>query len=295
MARKRRRQAIRIPDWVPRPVAHLAHIMYEQETRHRAGTGSVELLRRLACDPRMKGVWAELLKRKRAKYRTTADFFYSASSGPQTFWTSEARSRLRRANVIRSLDNGGLRAEIKHLETPALLAEFAETACLFPRYEGQPEIPRQQLALAFLFHQAFAFARQKPRPVSRTEAQAARSYYLKMAKCILADNTEQQRLRGFPDERLSRAVFACMELADGVAPAPGSPLLVKRKHGRNELIEGFVLELAATTKAIFGASLFGTVATLTNVAFDRADITASQIRKMVPSHTLPLTGGSGFL
>ena len=111
MARKRRHQAIRIPDWVPRPVAHLVHIMFEQETRQGVATGSIELLRRLACDPRMKGVWAELLKRKRAKYRTTADFFHSASSGLQTFWSPEARSRLRRANAIRSLGDGEPSAE----------------------------------------------------------------------------------------------------------------------------------------------------------------------------------------
>jgi hypothetical protein len=295
MARKRRHQAIRIPDWVPRQVAHLAHIMYEQETRHGVATGSIELLRRLACDPRMKGVWAELLKRKRAKYRTTADFFHSASSGLQTFWTPEARSRRRRAALICSLNGGEPSAEAKHLETSALLAEFAGTACLFPRYEGQPEIPRQQLALAFLFHQTFAFARQKPRAVSQSDAQTTRNHCVAMAKRILADNIELQRLGGYPDERLERAASAYLERADDVAPAPGSPLLVNRKHGRNDLIKGFVLELAATTKAIFGASLFGTVATLTNVAFDRADITAGQIRRMVPSHTLPLTGGSGFL
>jgi hypothetical protein len=102
-----------------------------------------------------------------------------------------------------------------------------------------------------------------------------------MAKQVFADNTEQQRLRGFPDERLSRAVSAYMELADGVAPAPGSPLLVKRKHGRNELIKGFVMELASTTKEIFGAPLFGTVATFANVALNRDDLTGEQVRKMV--------------
>jgi len=291
MARKRRHQAIRIPDWVPRPVAHLVHIMYEQETRHGVATGSIELLRRFTCDPRMKGVWAELLKRN----RTTADFFHSASSGLQTFWTPEARSRQRRAALVCSLGGGEPNAEAKQLETSALLAEFAGTACLFPRYEGQPEIPRQQLALAVLFHQALAFARQKPRAVSQSGAQTARNQCVAMAKRILADNNELQRLRGYPDERLERAASAYLERADDVAPGPGSPLLVNRKHGRNELIKGFVLELAAATKAIFGVSLFGTVATLTNVAFDRDDITAGQIRRMVPSHTLPLTGGSGFL
>jgi hypothetical protein len=284
MARKRRHQAIRIPEWVPRPVAHLAHFMYEQETRHEVATGSIELLRRLACDPRMEGVWAELLKRKRAKYRTTADFFHPAGSGLQ-FWTPEARSRLRRANAIRSLGDGEPSAEAKHLETSALLEEFAGTECLFPRYEGQPEIPRQHLALMVLFHQTFAFARQKPRAVSQSDAQTTRNHYVAMAKRILADNIELQRLRGYPDERLERAASAYLERADGLAPRSGSPLLVNRKHGRNESIKGFVLELAATTRAIFGASLFGTVATLTNVAFDRTDITAGQIRRMIPSHT----------
>jgi hypothetical protein len=281
MARKRRQQPIGIPDWVPRQVARVVHIIYEQETRHGVATGSIELLRRLACDPRMRGVWAELLKRKRADYRTTADFFYPASSELQTFWTPEARSRLRRADAIRSLGDGESSAEAKQLETWARLEEFAATAYLFPRSEGQPEIPRQELALAFLFQQAFALAQQKPRPVSQTEAQAARSHYLKMAKQVFADNTEEQRLRGFPDERLSRAVSAYMELADGVAPAPGSPLLVKRKHGRNELIKGFVMELASTTKEIFGAPLFGTVATFANVALNRDDLTGEQVRKMV--------------
>jgi hypothetical protein len=288
MARKRRGQAIRgaaenvfdFPGWVPRPVAHLAHIMYEQETRHGVDTGSTELLRRLACDPRMERVWNELLKRKRANYRPTSAFFRSARFGPQTFWTPEARSQLRRANAIRRLGDGELRGEIKHLETSALLAELGREF-LLPRYEGRREIPRQQLALAFLFHQAFALARQKPRPVSRTEAQAARSHYLKMAKCILADNTEWQRLRGFPDERLSRAVSAYMELADELAPAPGSPLLVKRKHGRNEFIKGFVMEFASTTKEIFGAPLFETVATFTNVALNRDDLTGEKVRKML--------------
>jgi hypothetical protein len=281
MARKRRQQAIRISDWVPRQVARVVHIIYEQETRHGVATGSIGLLRRLACDPRMRGVWAQLLKRKRADYRTTADFFYSASSELQTFWTPEARSLLRRADAIRSLGGGEPSAEAKQLETWALLAEFAGTACLFPRSEGQPEISRQELALAVLFQQAFALARQKPRPVSRTEAQEARRHNLMMAKRIIADNVEWQRLRGFPDERLSRAVSAYMELADGVAPAPGSPLLVKRKHGRNELIKGFVMELASTTKEIFRAPLFGTVATFANVALNRDDLTGEQVRKMV--------------
>jgi hypothetical protein len=289
MTRKRQDQSLpgadifELPDWIPQPVAHLACLIYKDLINHGAAAECTELLHRLTCDPRMEGVWAELLKRKRSNYQTTTEFFHSASSGLQAFWDPEARLQRRRAALMRSL--GEPKAEIKFLETSALLAEFAGTKWLFPWYEGRPEIPRQQLALAFLFRQTFTLAQQNHRPVSRTEAEAARNHYVTMAKRILADNTE------YLDERLSRAASAYLELADVAAPGPGSPLLVERKRGRNKLIKGFVLELAATTKEIFGASLFGTVATLTNVALDRADLTAAQVRQMVASHTLSLTDG----
>jgi hypothetical protein len=150
----------------------------------------------------------------------------------------------------------------------------------FSGYEG-PKIDRQQHALAFLFHEAFTLALQKPQPMSRTDAQTARSLYFSMAKRIAADNTERQRLHGLPDERLSGAACAYLELADEIAPAPGSPLLVDRKHERNESIKGFVLAFASTTTEIFGEALFGTVATFANVALNRDNLTGEQVRKLV--------------
>jgi hypothetical protein len=88
-------------------------------------------------------------------------------------------------------------------------------------------------------------------------------------------------LRGYPDERLSKAASAYLELADELAPAPGSPLLVMRRHGRNDFIKGFVVEFASITKEIFGASLFRTVATFANVALGRDDVTGDKVRKML--------------
>jgi hypothetical protein len=289
MAHKGPDQAIRdaaekleAPDWVPGPVAELARIMYRHLIADGADSGSIKLLRRLTCDPRMKRVWNELLRHKRVNYRTTGHFLHPARSGPKIFWTREARTRLRRADLIRILDKEERIAKIEPLEASALLAEFAEITGLFSRYGGRhPENSRQQNALAFLFHEAFTLAQQKPRPVSQTEAQAARSYFLAMAKRILADEIQQRRLGRPPEERLSRAASAYVELADTVAPASGSPLLVMRRHGHNESVKGFVMEFASTTKEIFGAPLFGTVATFANVALDRDDLTGEKVRKML--------------
>jgi hypothetical protein len=282
---------LKVPNWVPKPVLHLAHLMHKDVTKHPADGESIELLRRLTCDPRMKRVWNELLRRQRTNYRTTDAFVHPARSRPKTFWTPEARAHLRRGDLIRSLGGDERTAAIKP-DSLALLAEFAGTACLLPGYEGP--LDDQQRALAFLFHQVFTLARHKPRAVSQTDARAERNQYFEMAKQIITDNTEWRRLRGYSDERLARAASAYLERADEVAPGPASPLLVNRKHGRNESIKGFVLELAATTKNIFGASLLRTVATLTHVALGREDITTGQVRAMVASHTLPLKGDPEF-
>jgi hypothetical protein len=294
MALKRRDQPIRgaaenvpeVPDWVPGPVSHLAHLMHKDAIKREEKAESIELLRRLTCDPRMRKVWNELLRRKRTNYRASKTFLHPVRSGPQTFWTLEARKRRRHAELIRTLSDGEARAEVKELEMWASLSEFAGTmyifsgSHIFSGYEG-PEIDRQHHALAFLFHEAFTLARQKPEPVSLTDAQVSRNHYLTMAKCILSNNTERQRLRGYPDERLSKAASAYLELADELAPAPGSPLLVMRRHGRNDFIKGFVVEFASITKEIFGAPLLRTVATFANVALGRDDVTGDKVRKML--------------
>src|SRR5262249_50229824 len=160
IALKETDDVLKVPPWVPAPVAHLAHLMHEDATKRRADTECIELVRRLTCDPRMKRVWNELLRRKRANYRTTEAFLNPVRSGPQTFWTREARARRRRAEEIRTLADGEVRAEVKKLETWALFSEFAGTNYIssgwhiFSGYEG-PKLDRQQHALAFLFHEAF--------------------------------------------------------------------------------------------------------------------------------------------
>ena len=67
--------ALELPAWLPPAVA--SHAQFEG---FRCQTESDELmLRRLTSDPRMKGVWTELLKRKRSKYETSDTFKYPAT------------------------------------------------------------------------------------------------------------------------------------------------------------------------------------------------------------------------
>jgi hypothetical protein len=54
-----------IPDWLPRHLEDAARTMHASAVRSRSAE-SIAVVQRLVGDPRMKAVWAELLKRRRA-------------------------------------------------------------------------------------------------------------------------------------------------------------------------------------------------------------------------------------
>jgi hypothetical protein len=54
-----------IPDWLPRPLEVAARAVYASAVHSRSAE-SIAVVQRLVGDPRMKAVWAELLKRRRA-------------------------------------------------------------------------------------------------------------------------------------------------------------------------------------------------------------------------------------
>ena len=276
--------AVDLPDWIPRSVRDLLPIISAGLQRQGATREAFQLLHSLISDPRMKKVWNELLRRKRQDYESTEAFVHPAS---RTSWTPKATSERRRAVELRKLGGSENEAEAVRLEWLAALAEVADVQMLFPWYPGRPELPRQDLAVAYFFHQTFVLAQQSPRPVPLSEARKARRHYLDMADQIRADAAQQERLKRRVDRRLWEAAFAYEELADAAAPPPGSPLLVERQHRNDQRMQGFVMALAGTTSQAFGAPLCGTVATVANVVLGRDDLTAETVRKMLPRALRP--------
>src|SRR5262245_40405555 len=113
MARKRRHQVIRIPDWVPQPVRQLAQIMYQKAPKKGP---EITLLRRLITDIRMKNVWNELVRKKRLRHKKTEDFMHPATRG-SGFWSLEAQSIQRRADKYRKRGGKDNLHQSKRIET----------------------------------------------------------------------------------------------------------------------------------------------------------------------------------
>jgi hypothetical protein len=260
-----------LPDWIPRSVRDLAPIIFADLQRQGATREAFQLLQSLISDPRMKNVWNELLRRRRQDYESTEAYVHPAS---RTSWTPKAISARRRAIELRKLGGIENEAEAVRLECSAAFAEVADVHMLFPWYPGRPELPRQDLAVAYFFHRTFVVAQQSPRPVPLLEAQKARRHYLDLAQQARAD-------------RFWAASFGYEARADAAAPPPGSPLIVKRRRRSDERMQGFVMALAATTRQVFGAPLYGTVATAANVALGRDDLTSETVRKIIPRALCP--------
>jgi hypothetical protein len=274
--RKRRHQVIRIPDWVPQPVGQLARNMYQNAPKKGH---DVTLLHRLTTDSRMKKVWAELVRKKRLHHQTTADFIHPATSDAE-LWSLEAQSIQTRADVYRNLGGEDNLHHAKRIETNAMIAELADRMTVTSTL-ARSNLTSQSQALAFLFQTAMKLGQPTPQSVSMLEARKAVRRFRKMAEMVRADANQQQRAGSFQAPQLLEAAFAYDELANRAAEALQDPLLGKRKPRGDSRLKGFVVGLAFATKGIFGAPLYGTVATLANVVLDRRDVTDDKVRKIV--------------
>jgi len=297
------------PEWTPPCIRDLAQILYNDAKRHKVRAkdensfyrvtldprmkrvwdelkkkrlkdrkADEEILHRLTLDPRMKRVWDELLKKKRLKDRKTEQYLHptATSDGGKRFWSFRARSLQSRAEELRKRGEG---READRVQVRATLVEM-EVPNIFSRLQRAKFEPQEQ-GLIFLFYTAFKFAQETPQSVSVAEERKAAGRFRAMAKTIRADAAEEQRVRGYFDHRLLDAAFAYEELADDAVGPLGTAVLVSRKPRSEPRLKGFVMALASTTQVLFGAPLCGTVATLTNVALERSDITDDKVRKIL--------------
>jgi hypothetical protein len=212
-------------------------------------------------------------------HQTTADFIHPATSDAE-FWSLEAQSLQTRADKYRNLGGEDNLRQAKRIETNAMMVEFVDRTTVSSTL-ALSNLTSQSEALVFLFHTVMRFAQQTPRPVSKFEALKAVRRFRKMAEMVRADATQQRCAGSFQAPQLLEAAFAYDELADQAAGVLQDPLLGRRKPRGDSRLKGLVVGLTVATRGIFGAPLYGTVATLANVVLDRRDLTDGKVRKMV--------------
>lgn len=209
-------------------------------------------LTRLTHDTRMKTVWVELTKHQRENYRATQTPFH-ASSLPKEIesWRTLAQAHRQRAADFRELGDSD---EAAWYDNEAHFMEARHKQIQNSEITAEQ---RHELALADLFSRAVASYASGAETITRAEFERHLEELRVSGQSTVADAYERQ-----------------------ASSNVGSRFLVNRRR-TDARLEAFVETIALETQILFGQPFFSTIATITNVAFDRNDLSRQRIRTIL--------------
>jgi hypothetical protein len=236
---------VEFPSWVPPRIRQAAAEIA------RSGHVPAAVVYRFAVDARMESVWQEFSKRVRDGYQPTTARFYPATLPPQCdSWASLAAHLREHAAKERSL---GRDAEAEKLERTA--AAVAHRDRVGVTFDPPPDM-QHDMALSALFTIAVARFWQQPETATLKE---------------LEQRVAAAREAGRAD--VARAF-------EGLLDDPGARRFIVARRRTDPRLEAYVEAMTIECRRLFGHDLPGIVATLTNVAFERNDITRDRARAL---------------
>ena len=246
---------LEIPNWVPPAVAAMAREMHGSLNVLLPGLKDhADVIERLACDDRMRRVWRELQKKHRPVDRRGKLF----SPGlPCSRAQPSVASKRQNVPAVRKATRN-LTQEGK-LQNEACAILFNEVAKL----------------------RSWPAGGTGPRTITTKEATREIAALRAVARHIRADAETLRQLRfGYLSPSLEDVAAQCLALAAlRQAYNDHDVLIVSRNRSRvgSPWERGFVITVAHILEHFFGQKMQSLVAVLANVAFDRNDITESQV------------------
>jgi hypothetical protein len=219
----------------------------------------------------MRVVWETLTNKRRVRHKSTKEFLHPVV-------TSKSRGATYRARADELRRTDGISNENK----AHLLEREATTLEGMPETGIESQWSEQELALRILFTDAYDLALDIPPVVTVSEARQTMTDLWNTSICLREGATKLREL-GMEDNALQveRIAASCEEEAYWAEPDEQlTPVVVHRDHGENS-VRSYVAYLAGTTQRLFGKPLYGTLANISNVAFDRTDITDDRIHDML--------------
>jgi hypothetical protein len=243
------------PDWLPPAVKEAANHLYGELAAEKDPTAALEVWSRLVSDLRMKRVWDEIYKKRRD---INTLFMYPA----RLTNASNAAALREKAGELRG--KGG----DKDREDADLLELEARLIALIPEKPIESKWSEQDLAAQSFFRQAYRIALTAPQLLSEIQPKV-----IKLREIADKLRTIATELHSIPihvteiyAEKLREVAADCEDDATVMENAANEPWTIARKRGDLRQ-RTFVTRLAHQTHLLFGNTLYGTVATVTNVVF----------------------------
>jgi hypothetical protein len=252
-------EQLSFPRWLPPAVMHAAKRIHAQVATEKDPAKAREILSRLTSDPRMQRVWKRLS-------RQPASIRYSA----------QIAENRRRACELRQKGGPENEQEADILE--------AESACMEESRDPWADLPwsDQELAMQlFLWHVyndaladrvLLSDLKTKAKTLSTTATQ------LLEVSATLEPLGKSEEIRQLND--IVRVLAHEAEDLDSIDPRLVDPWIIVRQTGDVEF-RTFVGWVSGTPIALYRKSLYGTMATVTNVVLNRDDVTTSKYRELV--------------
>jgi hypothetical protein len=268
---------VTLPKWVPPSVIHAAEQLQSELASEENPAEAQELWSRLVLDSRMKRVWQELYKKKYIHHRATEEFLYPACLTN----ASDAARKRRRALELRQKGGPINESEADLLEAEAALVEGEYDPPADPRWSEQDR------AVQLFLHKVYRTALNHEL-IFLSDLEAKVSKLQKVAKRLRSDaailsshgmEREARKLHRIATDCDSEAV-SILPYEHGFSFKTDDPWIIVRRRGDLEL-RAFVVDLSIITGTLFGKTLFGTLATVSNVRFNRQNATAGKVREML--------------
>jgi hypothetical protein len=270
---------ITFPNWLLPAVVHAAEQLHSAVGSEENPAEALELWSRLVFDPRMKRVWSELYKKKRIHHKGTDEFFYPACL---TNASGAARQR-RRALEFREKGDPKSVSEADLLEAEAALLESLYDPPSDPRWSEQDRAVQlflRRVYKAALNHELI-FLSDLEAKVSKLQKVAKRQRSDAAILKSLGLKREARKLRQIASD-LDKDAFSTLPYggANNYSLETDDPWIITRQRGDLEL-RTFVANLSTVTGTLFKQTLYGTLATVANVRFNREDVTHRKVREML--------------
>jgi hypothetical protein len=282
--------SLTFPGWVPPPIRELAGELNADLVNEKNPAMARDVLSRLISHPLMEGVWEEVLYKKRRvdpnEYLHPA-FTYASRVATFRQKASDFRGKGGKAN---EQEAEFWEAEANHLEAEARLMEGEFDPLDHPHWS------RQDRAAQLLFQHAYRAALDDE-PIFLASLVAKTNDLRKVVQDLQSGvGVLQSHKLSREAGKLDEMVEEIEEIADNMDPyfdpqtggrlaSPRFPFIddpwVVVRETPDARMRSFVITLSGATKQLFGNSLYGTLANITNVVFIRSDVTGSRVRELL--------------
>jgi len=283
------------PEWAPAPVVEVAREINNGLARENDSAKALEVLSRLVSHPLMKRVWAQVFKKhkkKHLRYESTEEYVNPAFTyGSRVAAFRQKASKLRATGgEVNEREAKSLESEASYLESEAELMEGEFDPLAHPRWTRQDRAA--QILLWHIYRTAL-----DDEPVLLSSLVAKTNDLHKVVQHL------QSGVRILQSYKLNREAGKIKELAELIEeiaddgdpycdPQTGRRLASSRfsdiddpwvivRETPDARMRSFVITLSDATKRLFGSALYRTIANITNVVFDRTDITDTRVRELL--------------